>query len=119
MNQPSADATIATNILAVRGPRRVRTFYFERHQGEAAPQRVPLNSDKAVIGRATDADIQLTSQRVSRQHAFVTRTGNDYSIRDNDSHNGIFLNGLKIHSAVLRDGDVVQIGDASLIFREG
>ena len=119
MNKPIADATIATHILAIRGPRRARTFYFERHQGEAAPQRVPLNSDKTVIGRAMDADIHLTSQRISRQHAFVTKTGTDYTIRDNDSHNGVFLNGLKIHSAVLRDGDVIQIGDASLIFREG
>ena len=33
--------------------------------------------------------------------------------------NGIVLNGLKVHSAVLRDGDQVQLGDVVLSYREG
>jgi pSer/pThr/pTyr-binding forkhead associated (FHA) protein len=37
---------------------------------------------------------------------------------DNDSHNGVFLNGVKIHSAVLRDGDVVQVADSIFIYSE-
>jgi hypothetical protein len=29
------------------------------------------------------------------------------------------LNGLKVHSAILRDGDQVQLGDVVLAYREG
>jgi pSer/pThr/pTyr-binding forkhead associated (FHA) protein len=37
---------------------------------------------------------------------------------DNDSHNGILLNGVRVHSAVLRDGDVIHVADSVFVFRE-
>mgnify|MGYP003350451155 CR=1 FL=1 len=41
-----------------------------------------------------------------------------YELLDNGSRNGVLLNGLKIHTAVLRDGDVVQVADAVFIYHE-
>jgi pSer/pThr/pTyr-binding forkhead associated (FHA) protein len=38
---------------------------------------------------------------------------------DLESSNGVFLNGVRVHSAALHEGDVIQIGDAVLVFREG
>ena len=38
---------------------------------------------------------------------------------DNDSHNGVFLNGVKVYSAVLRDGDVIQVADSIFVYSEG
>lgn len=49
----------------------------------------------------------------------MTRQGIDYVLRDENSHNGIFLNGIKIHSAVLREGDIVQIADSVFVYQEG
>jgi pSer/pThr/pTyr-binding forkhead associated (FHA) protein len=37
---------------------------------------------------------------------------------DNDSRNGVFLNGVKVHSAVLRDGDVIQVADSVFVYHE-
>ena len=37
---------------------------------------------------------------------------------DNDSDNGVILNGAKIHSAVLRDGDVIQVADNVFVYHE-
>jgi pSer/pThr/pTyr-binding forkhead associated (FHA) protein len=39
-------------------------------------------------------------------------------LADNDSENGVFLNGVKIHSAVLRDGDVIQMADNVFVYHE-
>jgi len=60
----------------------------------------------------------LTSKSASRQHALVKLRGTECVVADNDSHNGIFLNSVKIHSAVLRDGDVLQVADAVFMYRE-
>ena len=49
----------------------------------------------------------------------MTLRGTDCVFFDNDSHNGIFLNGVKIHSAVLRDGDVIQAADSTFVYYEG
>jgi pSer/pThr/pTyr-binding forkhead associated (FHA) protein len=37
---------------------------------------------------------------------------------DNDSHNGVLLNGVSVHSAVLRDGDVIHVADSVFVYRE-
>lgn len=119
MSTSQFDASFPTSIYLFRRERDLRPFYLEQIEGTGSPQRILLSKKEIVIGRSREADIQLTSQRASRQHAFFTRQGTDYAIRDNDSPNGIFLNGIKIHSATLRDGDVIQIADSAYIFHEG
>lgn len=37
---------------------------------------------------------------------------------DNDSRNGFFLNGLKVHSAVLRERDIIQVTDCVFVYHE-
>ena len=37
---------------------------------------------------------------------------------DNDSRNGVLLNGVQVHSAVLHDGDVIAIADNVFVYRE-
>jgi len=118
MSTSRIDATIPTNILVGRREREVRKHCFEQVDGEGAPQRIGLDKKEMIVGRADDADVRVPSPRASRQHAFLTRRGTDFVIRDNDSHNGIFLNGVKVHSAVLRDGDVIQVADCIFVYSE-
>ena len=119
MSTSQFEATIATSISVVRREREFRGRFLEQIEGEGSPRQIALEQPHLVIGRGEDAGIPLASRRASRQHAILTRKGTDCVIRDNDSHNGIFLNGIKIHSATLRDGDVLQIADCAFIFREG
>ncbi len=119
MNTPQFDANQATSIYLMRRERDLRPFFLEQIEGVGAPQRIPLSKKELVIGRSEQADITVASPRASRQHAFLTRQGTDYAIRDNDSHNGVFLNGIKIYSATLREGDVIQVADCAFIFHEG
>ena len=39
--------------------------------------------------------------------------------RDLDSRNGVYLNGLRIHAVILRNGDVLQCGDVVFEYKEG
>lgn len=113
------DATIPTTLVVARRERDVRKHYLEQIEGEGLSQRVTLIQEMLVIGRAEEADVRIPSQRASRQHAIIKRQGLDCAVRDNDSRNGVFLNGVKIHSAVLRDGDILQIADGVFVYHEG
>ncbi|MBY0440605.1 MAG: ATP-binding cassette domain-containing protein [Mycobacteriaceae bacterium] len=85
------------------------------------PIRKPQTSPAGVvrIGRAVDNDIVIPDVLASRYHAYVTTTPIGAEIRDAHSINGTFVNGIRVGSAVLTDGDVVTIGNVDLVFTEG
>ncbi|WP_459977603.1 FHA domain-containing protein, partial [Mycobacterium avium] len=67
------------------------------------------------IGRATDNDIVIQDVLASRHHAFLIQTPLGTEIRDAHSVNGTFVNGVRVGSAVLTEGDVVTIGNVDLV----
>ncbi|WP_122495104.1 ATP-binding cassette domain-containing protein, partial [Mycobacterium attenuatum] len=71
------------------------------------------------IGRAQDNDIVVPDVLASRRHAFLVQTGIGTEIRDARSINGTFVNGVRVGSAVLSEGDVVTIGNIDLVFSGG
>nr|WP_253861517.1 ATP-binding cassette domain-containing protein [Mycobacterium asiaticum] len=73
----------------------------------------------AWIGRAEDCDIIVNDVLASRRHAYLAPTSIGTEIRDNHSINGTFVNGIRVGSAVLTDGDVVTIGNVDLTFSGG
>ena len=48
-------------------------------------------------------------------HGFITVEDDDISINDEQSTNGIFVNGELLSESVLKSGDRIQIGKYSLI----
>jgi ABC-type multidrug transport system ATPase subunit len=79
----------------------------------------PLPTGSATIGRATDNDIVVPDVLASRHHASLIPTPGGTEIRDNRSINGTFVNGTRIDTALLNDGDVVTIGNIDLVFTGG
>jgi pSer/pThr/pTyr-binding forkhead associated (FHA) protein len=110
------DATITGYAHILRRQRDTRRHSLEQFEGDGGPRVFTLDGDEMVIGRAPDAHVRLTSKRASRQHAFLRPHGPDCMLFDNDSHNGVFLNGVKVYSAVLRDGDVIQVADSIFVY---
>ena len=91
---------------------------------------IPLHDiDQAVIGRSDGAGtpiIDLTphgggqGHGVSRRHAQVTVLGSQVVILDLNSTNGTHVNGKPISTKTpvpLADGDTVDVGEVTLIFR--
>ena len=112
------NATITASVSILRRQRETRRHSLEQFQGDNTSRRYALDREETVIGRAKDAQIVLSSKRASREHAFLRIKGTDCVLFDNDSHNGVFLNGAKIHSAVLRDGDIIQVADSLFVYHE-
>ena len=99
----SETSNIATSMLKILRPGK--------------PAEAPPGSIK--IGRATDNDIVIPDVLASRHHATLVPTPSGTEIRDNRSINGTFVNGSRVESALLRDGDVVTIGNVDLVFADG
>jgi adenylate cyclase len=82
-------------------------------------RQFPLVGKTFSLGRAKDNNVVFTSNKVSRRHALVHAQGNsEFCLVDLGSSNGTHLNGRRvIHPVALQDGDVIQIGEESLVFR--
>jgi pSer/pThr/pTyr-binding forkhead associated (FHA) protein len=90
---------------------------------EISGDRYPLLGSLTTLGRDDSADIVVDDPGVSRRHSEI-RVTNDgphlvTSIRDLNSTNGTFVNGDRITSTRLEDGDQVTIGRTSATFRAG
>jgi pSer/pThr/pTyr-binding forkhead associated (FHA) protein len=90
---------------------------------EIDQERYPLVGALTVIGRDALADIVLDDPGISRRHSEV-RVTNDgphlvTSIRDLGSTNGTFVNGERITSVRLQDGDRLTVGRTAVVFHAG
>jgi PAS domain S-box-containing protein len=75
-----------------------------------------LDGVEHVLGRGAEAGFQINDHGVSRRHARITRTpGGGFHIADLGSTNGTYLNGVRIASAELHEGDRVQIGTVTVL----
>jgi ABC-type multidrug transport system ATPase subunit len=82
--------------------------------GVRAPTGVMrLPAKVARIGRAVDNDVVVPDLQVSRYHAELRRAPGGYEITDLGSHNGTFVNGQRISSAVVTEADAIGVGLAT------
>lgn len=70
-----------------------------------------------VIGRAPDATVHCDAAGVSRHHARILVSDGEATLEDLGSKNGTYLQGTRVTSARLADGDEIRLGTASLTFR--
>jgi DNA-binding NtrC family response regulator/pSer/pThr/pTyr-binding forkhead associated (FHA) protein len=68
-----------------------------------------------VIGRAESCDLVLADESCSRVHARITPEGDRVRVEDLGSTNGTLLNGEKVRTGFLEDGDRVTIGDTAIV----
>ena len=80
---------------------------------------VDFTSDYLTIGRSEENTLQIRDDSISRFHASIERRGDGFVIRDQQSRNGVWLGRQRIDQHRLRDGDVISIGRANLIFKGG
>ncbi|MBI5367398.1 MAG: FHA domain-containing protein [Planctomycetes bacterium] len=70
------------------------------------------------VGRSEANAVFLKDIDVSRKHCQIVREGAAWVLRDLNSRNGVYVNGVKVANHPLRDGDVIHIAKAVLTFRE-
>jgi ABC transport system ATP-binding/permease protein len=94
-------------FIAPSGPNRI------------PPERRPAPPGTTTVGRTPDNDIVVNDVLASRHHAVLVPTDNGTEIRDAGTLNGTFVNGVRVDSSLLRDGDMVTIGNIDLVFTAG
>lgn len=77
-----------------------------------------ITKRQITIGRSRCNDLVFNNMRVSEEHARITYQGNFYTVSDCGSLNGTFLNGKRIQSKLLQNGDIITIDRYSIVYRD-
>jgi RsiW-degrading membrane proteinase PrsW (M82 family) len=81
--------------------------------GSLAGKQFDLETGFLTIGRGQNCSIRFDPMHeriASKQHAFIEARADGFYLTDNQSTNGTLLNGQRINTAKLLDGDEVQFG---------
>lgn len=79
---------------------------------------IALDREHTRIGRSLTAEIRFDDATVSRRHAIVVMDAEGVRILDDRSLNGVFVNGSRVETQTLADGDQLVIGRHRLCFLE-
>ncbi|MEJ7761580.1 MAG: FHA domain-containing protein [Thermomicrobiales bacterium] len=113
---PTPDAGQATTSR----DRRATLVVTDGARGELVPGTTFVVTDRATVGRRTDADIQLDDPSTSADHAELRYSNQDWWVADAGSTNGTLVNDRAISAPTrIRDGDVVQFGRIRMEFTIG
>jgi pSer/pThr/pTyr-binding forkhead associated (FHA) protein len=75
---------------------------------------VDLIRPEMSVGRHSDADIRLRSPEVSRRHCRFVFAEGQWQVFDLSSLNGVWVNGLRVPRAILKNKDIIHIGSYDL-----
>ena len=73
---------------------------------------------RAIIGRTPDNDLQIRSKFVSRHHAQIVSDAAQSVVEDLNSTNGVYVKATRVTHHELKDGDVIQLGEHKLLYRD-
>ncbi|NUP04544.1 MAG: FHA domain-containing protein [Polyangiaceae bacterium] len=78
---------------------------------------LPLVHTDYGVGRDESNEIRLTERNISRKHATIRKNSDGWVLRDLESYNGTYVNGLRVAGEQhVNHGDIVQLGDYRLEF---
>jgi transcriptional regulator with GAF, ATPase, and Fis domain len=99
---PAAVNLRRCKLVVIKGPQRGSEYV--------------ISSDVLRVGKATENDLVIPDEAVSRVHFEIVRDAKGYLLRDLKSTNGTFLDGAEIKEAYIRAGSVVGVGGCELKF---
>ena len=116
---PESIDRVATRSLAGPVARPLQTAGHLIVVDGATSRRVALpHRGVLVVGRASDADVRIEGQSVSRRHAEIVVADGEVRVDDLGSHNGTYVNGeATTGSRILASGDTVLLGEVALLYR--
>jgi pSer/pThr/pTyr-binding forkhead associated (FHA) protein len=114
-------ASAAELKAQIEAEREGRPFLIYRDgEGRHSLHVLADAKERVTLGRRTSADVPLPwDEEVSRLHAELVRSGDDWTITDAGlSLNGSFVNGEPVRGRCrLKDGDAVRVGATVIVFR--
>ena len=86
-------------------------------KGPVEGQVYPLKDGEVVIGRDPTCQLNFEDRTLSRQHAKIIINGDNLTVEDLDSVNGVLLNGGRLRSSELKVDDRLTLGNIELLLR--
>lgn len=136
--EPTAQDSAAHDIASFRNQRVARQQEFVAEQtilltpkstpsfawlvmikGKQLGQLFALGKQGTMIGRKATCQIVLREDKaVSAEHAQVDQEGPDFVIHDLASRNKTWVNGQAVYHDLLKENDVITIGETSFVFKQ-
>lgn len=85
-------------------------------EGDEIGRSFELTDEYTHLGRVLNNEITLAYPAISSRHCMFILSGSDVIVRDLNSSNGTFVNGVQITEVILQLGDQIQIGPVVLKF---
>ncbi|MSW19746.1 MAG: FHA domain-containing protein [Actinobacteria bacterium] len=100
------DSAMERGVLVVRG-------------GDQDGLRFALSDRLTSLGRSVENDVSLDDITVSRRHAVLELTPDGFTVHDNGSLNGTYVNQQRVTTCALEHGDEIQVGKFHFLFLLG
>ena len=93
----------AYELLVIKGPEEGQVYQLE--------------AEEVIIGRDTTCELCFEDRTLSRQHARIIINGENITIEDLGSVNGVLVNGVRLKSSDLKVDDRLTLGNVELLLR--
>jgi signal transduction histidine kinase/pSer/pThr/pTyr-binding forkhead associated (FHA) protein len=93
----------AYELLVIKGPEEGQVYQLE--------------AEEVIIGRDTTCELYFEDRTLSRQHARIIINGENITIEDLGSVNGLLVNGVRLKSSDLKVDDRLTLGNVELLLR--
>jgi len=118
--KPAAAAPVAAGTVAAAAATMfLRTARLVPQSPEAGRAAIPLPPRPVTLGNDGTAEIQVGGPGVEPRHAEININAKGYTLVDLGSKLGTLVNAEPVQERLLRHEDVIQIGAARYVFREG
>lgn len=94
---------------SVKDPVKMTWVLVSKHR--ALQNREYVISEKSILGRSSDCDICIPHKMLSRKHAEIVVENTKLIVRDLDSSNSVYHNGIKIKQVEVFKGDTLTFGN--------
>ena len=91
---------------------------YLRFEGKELKEVTVTQNAVITIGRLPDNLLQIDNLAVSGHHAKIYWDGEQYTLEDNGSLNGTYVNNQRVTKHKLKNGDAVLIGKHSVEFKD-
>jgi hypothetical protein len=110
-NAPMEDRVGKTIKMAVYDRSEKKTEFNYYFIPEEAPgTRLRVKKVSTVVGREPTCDLYIKSFQVSRRHCLLQITERGLLVKDLESTNGTFINGIPLMEGYITEGDRLSLG---------
>jgi pSer/pThr/pTyr-binding forkhead associated (FHA) protein len=114
---PEAEDPMRRTIVMNRPPEISAVAWLVADRGTLKGETHRIDDRKAILGADQTSDIVVRDPHISEQHASIRFDDGTFTVTDLDSTNGTRVNGDPIQKHALEDGDRVQLGETSWVFK--